>query len=120
MVGTARRAPLPTLRFDHSNRAFKPAKARRAGEGLEFRMPLFLREGEAGLGVASLGRVIADVEYDAGAPVAGSLSGRQRVVEQGLHQTLPAVRRLGGDMLDQPVVVIAGRPACSGIGAPPP
>lgn len=96
-----------------SNHAFKPAKARCARERLEFRMALFFREGEARLGVASFGRIIADVKYDAGAPVAGSLSGCKRVVEQGLHQPLPAVRGFRGDMLDQPVVVIARRPACA-------
>ena len=70
---------------------------------LEFRIALFLGEGKAGLGVASLGRVIADVKYDAGAPVAGSLSGRKRVVEQSLHQPAPAVRGFCRDVLDQPI-----------------
>jgi hypothetical protein len=38
---------------------------------------------------------------------------RARVVEQGLHQPAPAVGGFCGDVLDQPVAVIAGGPACA-------
>src|SRR3954451_8119648 len=97
----AKSAPLPTLRFELSNRPFEPTKAGRAGERFECRIALFLGKGEAGLAVASLGRLIADQERDRRALVAGSLSCRERMADQGLHQPASAMRRPRRDMFDQ-------------------
>jgi dodecin len=51
--------PSARQRSDHS---LKPAKAEGAGERFEIRIALLLGEGEAGLGIASLGRLVADQE----------------------------------------------------------
>jgi hypothetical protein len=67
------------LRSDGSDcqqRSLEAAKARRAGERLKFRTALFLGEGEPGLGVASLGGLVADIKGDGSALLAGLFSDR--------------------------------------------
>ena len=101
-----------------SNRSLESAKARCAGERLEFRVAFLFGKGKAGLGIASLGRFVADQKRDRRSPIARGLSGRERVVDQGLHQPASAIRGQRGDMLDQPIAVATLYPAGGGIGAP--
>src|SRR4051794_28653356 len=66
--------------------AFEAAKARRTGERFKFRIAFFLRERESCPGIATLGGLVADIKYDGSALAAGVPSGRERMLQQRLHQ----------------------------------
>ena len=87
---------------------FKPPEARCTRQRLEHGIALFFREGKASPAVAALGRLVADVERYSRARKARFVALGHRMGQQGLGESAPASRR---EMLDQPVVISARRPA---------
>src|SRR5258708_4912918 len=86
-----------------SNRPLKAAEARGAGERFEFTVAFLFGKGEAGFGIAALGRFVADQKRDRRPLISRGLSGRERAADQGLHQPASATSGQRGDMLDEPV-----------------
>src|SRR5258708_23652538 len=85
------------------NRSLKAAKTRCAGECFEFKVARLFGKGEAGFGIAALGRFVADQKRDRRPAISRGLSGRERAADQGLHQPSSATSGQRGDMLDEPV-----------------
>src|SRR6266478_2533282 len=105
MAGTSRGGESSHALFQRLplNHPLEAAEARGAGERFEFTIALLFGKGEAGFGIAALGRFVADQERDRRPVISRGLSGRERAADQGLHQPASATSGQRGDMLDEPV-----------------
>src|SRR5262245_1975234 len=98
-----------------SDRAREHAKARRTDQDLERRIPLLVRKDKSGLGVATLGGIIANQERNGCPREAGCPACLQCTRNQRLHQAAAAMGGIGRDMLDHPVALAALHPAATNI-----
>src|SRR5260370_16749914 len=69
-----------------SNRPLKAAEARGAGERFEFTVAFLFGKGEAGFGIAALGRFVADQKRDRRPLISRGLSSRHPPPHQPLPQ----------------------------------
>src|ERR1700679_832618 len=92
-----------------SNVLCESFQSRYGYRGFDLRGAGFLREGEAGLRIGALAGEVADQEAYLGAVKPRGAAELQSALQQRLRHAAAAMFGAGGDVLDRPGAVLAGR-----------